>query len=107
MLHPPEYAQKVQAIHGFARKAGRDPKDITLSLRVPLELAPRRGAWTGGDQPGFRGTAAQVIQHIKAYQALGVSHFVFDLASPDLRGQLSLMERFVEEVRPKVLRAPR
>jgi len=50
MLHPPEYALKVKAIHGFARKAGRDPKDITLSLRVPLELAPRRGAWTGGDQ---------------------------------------------------------
>jgi hypothetical protein len=32
---------------------------------------------------------------------------VFDLAPPDLRGQLSLMERFAEEVRPKVLRAPR
>ena len=40
MLHPPEYAQKVQVIHGLARKAGRDPKDITLSLRVPLELGP-------------------------------------------------------------------
>ena len=48
-----------------------------------------------------------MIQHIKAYQALGVSHFVFDLAPSDLRGQLSLMERFAEEVRPKVLRAPR
>ena len=43
MLHPPEYAEKVKVIHGWARKAGRDPKDITLSLRVPLELAPRRG----------------------------------------------------------------
>ena len=52
-------------------------------------------------------SAAEVIKHIKAYQALGVSHFVFDLAPPDLRGQLSLMERFAEEVRPKVLRAPR
>jgi alkanesulfonate monooxygenase SsuD/methylene tetrahydromethanopterin reductase-like flavin-dependent oxidoreductase (luciferase family) len=107
MLHPPEYAEKAKVIHGWARKAGRDPKDITLSLRVPLELAPRRGTWTGTDQPGFRGTAAEVIRHIKAYQTLGVSHFVFDLAPPDLRGQLSLLERFAEEVRPKVLRAPR
>lgn len=107
MLHPPEYALKVKAIHGWARKAGRDPKDIGLSLRVPLELAPKRGAWTGGDQPGFRGTPADVIRHIKSYQALGVSDFVFDLAPPDLRGQLALMERFAEEVRPKVLRAPR
>jgi probable F420-dependent oxidoreductase len=107
MLHPPEYAEKTKIIHGWARKAGRDPKDITLSLRVPLELAPRRGTWTGADRPGFRGTAAEVIAHIKAYQALGVSHFVFDLAPADLRGQLSLLERFAQEVRPKVLRAPR
>lgn len=107
MLPPPEYALKVKAIHGWARKAGRDPKDIGLSLRVPLELAPKRGGWTGADQPGFRGTPADVIRYIRSYQALGVSDFVFDLAPPDLRGQVVLMERFAEEVRPKVLRAPR
>jgi alkanesulfonate monooxygenase SsuD/methylene tetrahydromethanopterin reductase-like flavin-dependent oxidoreductase (luciferase family) len=106
MLHPPEYAEKVKLIHDWARKAGRDPKDIALTLRVPLELAPKRGAWSS-DQPGFRGTPADVIAHIKAYQALGVSHFVFDLAPTDLRGQLSLMERFAQEIRPKVLRASR
>jgi probable F420-dependent oxidoreductase len=107
MLPPAEYAEKVKIIHGWARKAGRDPKDIGLSLRVPLELASKRGKATVSDQPGFRGEAADVIRHIKSYQALGVSHFVFDLAPPDLRGQLTLMERFAEEVRPKVLRAPR
>ena len=106
LLHPPEYAEKVKIIHGWARKAGRDPNDITLTLRVPLELAPTRGAWSS-DQPGFRGTPADVIAHIKAYQAIGVSHFVFDLAPTDLRGQLGLMERFAEEIRPKVQRAPR
>ena len=107
MLHPPEYAEKVQAIHRWAEKAGRDPRDITLSLRVPLELAPARGKTAVSDQPGFRGTAADVIGHIKSYQALGVTHFVFDLAPADLRGQLAMMERFAEEVRPKVLRTPR
>ena len=107
LLYPAEYAEKVKVIHGWARKAGRDPKDIALSLRVPLELAPKRGKATVSDQPGFRGGAADVIRHIKSYQALGVSHFVFDLAPPDLRGQLILMERFADEVRPKVLRAPR
>lgn len=107
MLLPAEYAEKVNVIHGWARKAGRDPKAISLSLRVPLELAPKRGKATVSDQPGFRGGAADVIRHIKSYQALGVSHFVFDLAPADLTGQLALMERFAEEVRPKVLRAPR
>ena len=31
MLQPDEYAEKVAIIHGWARKAGRDPKAITLS----------------------------------------------------------------------------
>ena len=107
MLLPDEYAEKVKVIHGWARKAGRDPKAITLSLRVPLELAPRRGKAAVSDQPGFRGTAQDVIRHIKSYQTLGVSHFVFDPAPQDLKGQLTLIERFAEEVRPKVLRTPR
>jgi len=107
MLLPDEYGQMVKVIHGWAGKAGRDPKAITLSLRVPLELAPKRGKAAVSDQPGFRGTAQDVIRHIKSYQALGVSHFVFDLAAPDLKGQLVMMERFAQEVRPKVLRTPR
>jgi probable F420-dependent oxidoreductase len=107
MLLPDEYAVKVKVIHGWARKAGRDPGRIGLSLRVPLELAPRRGKAAVSDLPGFRGSAADVIRHIRSYQVLGVSHFVFDLTAPDLKGQLTLMERFVQEIRPKVLRAPR
>jgi probable F420-dependent oxidoreductase len=43
MLLPEEYAEKVKVIHGWARKAGRDPRAITLSVRVPLELAAKRG----------------------------------------------------------------
>ena len=74
---------------------------------MPLELAAKRGKVAVSDQPGFRGTAQDVIRHIKSYQVLGVSHFVFDLAPQDLKGQLTLMDRFAQEVRPKVLRAPR
>jgi probable F420-dependent oxidoreductase len=107
MLLPEEYAEKVKIIRAWAGKAGRHPESIALSLRVPLELASRRGKAPVTDQPGFRGGPDTVIRHIRSYQALGVSHFVFDLAAPDLKGQLTMMERFAEEVRPKVLRAPR
>jgi probable F420-dependent oxidoreductase len=107
MLLPDEYAQKVEVIRGWARRAGRDPKSIGLSVRVPLELAPRSGKGAVSDLPGFRGSAADVVRHIRGYQALGVTHFVFDPASSDLKGQLTQMERFAREVRPKVQRAPR
>jgi probable F420-dependent oxidoreductase len=106
-LHPPEYAEKVAVIHGWARKAGRDPKDITLSLRAPLDLVSKRAKAAGGDRTPFRGTATEVLQDIGAYQVLGVTDFIFDLAATDLRGQLAMMERFAADVRPKALRPPR
>jgi len=107
MLHPAEYAQKAAAIRAYARKAGRDPKAIGLTFRVPLDLASRRARPAAGDRTPFTGTSAEVIQDIRAYQALGVTHFVFDGVPQDLRGRLAMMERFAEDVRPKVLRAPR
>jgi probable F420-dependent oxidoreductase len=99
-LYPAEYAEKVAVIHEWARKAGRDPLAITLSLRVPLELRPRTVKASGGDRVPFRGNAAEVLQDIRAYQAVGVTHFIFDPVSPELRAQLATMERFAAEVRP-------
>jgi probable F420-dependent oxidoreductase len=104
-LFPAEYAEKVAVIHGWARKAGRDPRDITLSFRVPLELAPKRAKPSGADRAPFRGSASEVARDIKEYGALGVSHFIFDLVPQDLRAQLTMMERFADEVRPKTSRA--
>jgi probable F420-dependent oxidoreductase len=103
-LHPAEYAEKVGVIHGWARKAGRDPQDITLSLRAPLDLVSPRAKPPGGDRVPFRGTAAEIVQDVKDYQAVGVSDFIFDLTPQDVRGQLATMERFAEDVRPKTLR---
>ena len=107
LLFPAEYREKAAVIHEHARKAGRDPRAIELSLRVPLDLAGRRAKPTAGDRVLFTGTAAEVIGDVRAYQALGVTHFVFDPAPADLRGRLAMMDRFAEDVRPRVLRAPR
>jgi hypothetical protein len=53
----------------------------------------------------FQGTAAEVTDDVRRYQALGVSHFVFDPVRPDLKAVLTNMDRFANEVRPKVARA--
>ena len=101
MLLPEEFRDKVAIVHDWAKKAGRDPKAITLSFRCPLEILPKRAKPAGGDRTLFRGTAAEVVGDIKTYQALGVGHFVFDPVAQDLRGWLTIMERFAEEVRPR------
>ena len=102
MLLPEEYRDKVAIVRDWARKAGRDPKEITLSFRCPLEVLPKRAKSAGGERQLFRGTAVEVIGDLRAYQAVGVSHFVFDPVAKDLRGWLAIMERFAEEVRPGV-----
>ncbi|MBI4610905.1 MAG: LLM class F420-dependent oxidoreductase [Candidatus Rokubacteria bacterium] len=105
LLHPPEYRDKVKQIHAWAERAGRDPRAITLTFRVPMEVLPRRAKAPGGDRQMFRGTADQVVADIRQYQALGVTHFVFDFPVPDLKQILAGMERFAAEVLPKVRRA--
>ncbi len=106
LLHPREYAEKVKQVRARATRAGRNPEAITLTFRAPMEVWPKRAKPRAGDRQLFRGTAEQVIADIRQYQALGVTHFVFDFPAPDPKAVVANMERFAEDVRPKVGRAP-
>jgi probable F420-dependent oxidoreductase len=102
-LEPAEYATKVKQLHAYARGAGRDPAAITQSFRAPMQvLANRARPALGGPRPPFQGTAAQVAADLREYQALGVSHFVFDPVTPDPKAVLTNLERFAHDVRPKL-----
>jgi probable F420-dependent oxidoreductase len=102
VLLPDDYAAAVRRLRGWAEGAGRDPKAITLSLRVPMEVRGRGLKAPAGDRPRFQGTADQVIADIREYAAAGVSHFVFDFTHPELRAALDNLERFAQEVRPRL-----
>jgi probable F420-dependent oxidoreductase len=106
VLLPDEYAAKAKQIQVHAQRAGRDPRAITLTFRAPMEVRSPRDRATGGDRPLFQGTAAQVVEDLRRYRAAGVSHVVFDPTRPDAKAVLANMERFADEVRPK-LRAGR
>ena len=102
MLLPDEYAAKVKQLASYAQQAGRDPRSIALTFRAPMEVRSARGKGPGGDRPLFQGTAAEVIADVRRYQALGVTHFVFDPVRPDVKAALVSLERFAHDVRPKV-----
>ena len=105
MLGPEEYAAKVEELRASARRAGRDPKSITLTIRVPMEVRGKNTKAGAGDRPPFQGTAEEIAADIRRYQALGVSHFVFDHTVQELRAVLANMERFASDVRPMLARA--
>jgi probable F420-dependent oxidoreductase len=105
MLGPEEYGAKVKELHDWARRARRDPKAITLTIRVPMDVRARNAKPATGDRPPFQGTADEIVADIRRYQALGVSHFVFDHTVQELRAVLANMERFASDVRPKLSRA--
>ncbi len=104
-LLPDEYAASVKQLHAFAAEAGRDPAAIALTFRAPMEVRSARAKAPGGDRPLFQGTPAEVLGDLRRYEALGVSHVVFDPARPDLRALLDSMARFAEDVRPKLARS--
>ena len=106
LLFPEEYATRARQIESWAKDAGRDPKAVTLTVRVPMEVRSKRMAPPAGDRPFFQGTADQVIADIRAYAAAGVTHFVFDFTTQDLRAVLDNLERFAHEVRPKLVGRP-
>ena len=49
--------------------------------------------------------AAEIAADIRRYQALGVSHFVFDHTVQELRAVLANIERFASDVRPTLSRS--
>ena len=104
LLLPDEYATRAKQVRAWAQRAGRDPGAVTLTLRVPMEVRPKAAKAPGGDRPMFQGTAAEVVHDIRAYESLGVTHVVFDAAHSDLKSVLQNMERFANDVRPRIAR---
>jgi probable F420-dependent oxidoreductase len=104
LLFPEEYAARVAQIRTWAKEAGRDPRAVTLTVRVPMEVRSPRAKAPAGDRPLFQGTAADVLGDIRAYAECGVTHFIFDPVVPDLKGVLANLERFANDVRPKARR---
>jgi probable F420-dependent oxidoreductase len=105
VLLPDEYATRAKQVRAHAQAAGRDPGAVTLTFRAPMEVRSRRDKAPGGERPLFQGTADEVIADIRRYHAAGVTHFVFDPTRPDLRAVLASLERFADEVRPRVARS--
>ncbi|MBI4573078.1 MAG: LLM class F420-dependent oxidoreductase [candidate division NC10 bacterium] len=95
-LHPDEYAQAVTTLRRLAGEAGRDPGEIALTFRASLAFTEEPPS----PRTPFIGSPTQILEDIRTYARLGVSHLVFGFRGPTLEALLEQLQRFAVEIRP-------
>ena len=77
-------------------KLGRAPGSVRMCVKLPLVFQDGPGEFP------TQGTPRQVVDGIRRYIDLGAEHFTLDFVPEKLDVALDVMERFAQEVRPKL-----
>jgi probable F420-dependent oxidoreductase len=103
-FHPvrPSFEYMVECRRDLDRmlaEEGRKPEAVQLAAKLPIVF---RNEPAGADEPPTIGTPQAIVDALKRYQELGSSHFVLDVVPEKRQVALDTMERFAQEVRPKL-----
>ena len=79
---------------------GRSFDELFISLKAPSYDPGVTPA--GHDRLPFSGEPDQVVEDIKAYQALGVEEVIFDFRAASYGETMSRMDHFMTKVAPQV-----
>jgi probable F420-dependent oxidoreductase len=101
-LRPPEFAAMRDDLRRMADGFGRDFNDIALAFVA--RLRETKVAIPDNDRMPFSGSAAQLVEDVEAYRALGVTHLSFDFRKATLSETLERMDWFASEVMAKTAR---
>jgi probable F420-dependent oxidoreductase len=81
---PASVKADLRALEAACERAGRDPRTLTVSLRLGLPA---------------RRSAAEVRDELAAFRDLGVAHVILETRARDLADMVAIYERFAAEVR--------
>lgn len=98
-LTPDELAQKRAELHALCAQHGRDPADVTPSLRMTLSLGEAQRTPDGARVP-LTGTAEQIVRDLRRYKEAGLAYLVLSVAGATTQATLDVMHRFADEVMP-------
>jgi probable F420-dependent oxidoreductase len=102
-LRPPEIAAMLDDLRRMTEAFGRDFNDITIAFVARLRESNQ--PIPGNNRMPFSGSAAQLIEDVETYRAMGVSQLSFDFRRPSLTETRERMDWFAREVMAKT--APR
>jgi hypothetical protein len=92
----------IARFHGVVEKAGRDPSQITLALRVLAGPRAQPRVMMEGEPRLFTGGSADYAADIKALEELGVGAVDVRLFGASAQETVDNMRRFRDEVMAKV-----
>jgi probable F420-dependent oxidoreductase len=96
------FRKQLQRFHGYVEKAGRNPAEIEVALRVLAGPGGKPRATIDGEAEMFTGGDADWVEDIKALQELGVAAIDVRLFRRRLDDTLDTMRRFRDGVLGKL-----
>ena len=100
------FKKGLERFRGFCEKGGRDPKEITIALRVLSGPGVKASSKIDGEREMFTGSDAEWVADINDLKALGVSAVDVRLfgygANQSLQGTVDNMHRFRDGVLSKL-----
>ncbi len=103
---PEQVSAGLARVRRHAEEAGRDPSHVGLAYNTLLYSEPEPHLLPSGERRPFTGRPEQIVEDVKAWEALGTSYLMLgfhrNLETDSLDEVLERMERFAAKVMPLV-----
>ena len=86
-------------VHEAHQPISHGPGSLEIAIKLPLVF---QDGPPSSDQPPTQGRPADIVDALERYREAGADHLVLDFVPESLATALDTMERFAEEVRPKI-----
>ena len=74
-------------------------EELTITLRAGLALRTSPG---GADRPALQGTSDEIVEDLRRFETLGVSHVLMEASYRDPAHMIRTFETFAREIRPRL-----
>jgi probable F420-dependent oxidoreductase len=99
-LEPEDLETRLEKLAGYARAAGRNPKEIRVAFKA--SLFDRGIEARAGQRRRFVGNAEEIASDVRDYQRAGVDCLILDVRSSDPARSLGQLDWLAGEVLPRV-----
>ena len=89
----------LSALREECARQKRPFSELSITLRAGLAIRPSPG---GPDRRALQGTPEEIVEDLRRFKALGVSHVLMEASYRDVGHMTRTFETFARDIRPKV-----